>query len=99
MLEFTCYPKCTAKKQLDDSKIGYKLRNIKEDNPNFEELTAWHRMSGVPLKKFFNASGLLYKSTALKDKLLSMYEEEQLKLLSTDDMLVKHPLIIAMIFF
>lgn len=80
MLEFTCYPKCTicqkAKKQLDDSKIGYKLRNIKEDNPNFEELTAWHKMSGVPLKKFFNASGLLYKSTALKDKLLSMYEEE-----------------------
>lgn len=88
-----------GKKQLDDSKIGYKLRNIKEDNPNFEELTAWHKMSGVPLKKFFNASGLLYKSTALKDKLLSMYEEEQLKLLSTDDMLVKHPLIIAMIFF
>ena len=99
MIKFICYPKCTtcqkAKKWLDDSEIKYQLRDIKEDNPSFEELTAWHKMSELPLKKFFNASGLLYKSMALKDKLPSMSEEEQLKLLSTDGMLVKRPLVIG----
>ena len=99
MIEFICYPKCTtcqkAKKWLDDNKIEYKLRGIKEDNPNLEELMSWHQMSGLPLKKFFNTSGLLYKSMELKDKLPIMSEEEQLKLLATDGMLVKRPLVIG----
>ena len=99
MIEFICYPKCTtcqkAKKWLDDNKVKYKLRDIKEDNPNFEELTDWYKMSGLPLKKFFNTSGLLYKSMELKDKLPTMSEEEQLKLLSTDGMLVKRPLVVG----
>lgn len=98
MIEFICYPKCTtcqkAKKWLDDNGIGYKLRDIKEDNPNFEELTVWYKISGLPLKKFFNTSGLLYKSMELKDKLPAMPEEEQLKLLARDGMLVKRPLVI-----
>jgi len=99
MIKFTCYPKCTtcqkAKKWLDDNKIEYELRDIKEDNPSLEELSAWHKMSGLPLKKFFNTSGLLYKSMELKDKLPTMSEEEQLKLLATDGMLVKRPLVIG----
>ena len=99
MIEFICYPKCTtcqkAKKWLDDNKIEYELRDIKEDKPSFEELTVWCKMSGLPLKKFFNTSGLLYKSMELKDKLSSMSEEEQLKLLATDGMLVKRPLLIG----
>ena len=99
MLKYICYPKCTtcqrAKKWLDDNKIEYKLRDIKEDNPTFEELSKWYRMSGLPLKKFFNTSGLLYKSMGLKYKLLNMSEEEQLKLLATDGMLVKRPLLIG----
>ncbi len=97
MLEFICYPKCTtcqkAKKWLDDNKIEYELRDIKEDNPGFEELAAWYKTSGLPLKKFFNTSGLLYKSMELKSKLPKMSEEEQLKLLATDGMLVKRPLL------
>lgn len=99
MIEFICYPKCTtcqkAKKWLDDNKIEYELRDIKEDNPSLEELTAWYKTSSLPLKKFFNTSGLLYKSMELKDKLPSMSEEEQLKLLATDGMLVKRPLVIG----
>ena len=99
MIKFICYPKCTtcqkAKKWLDDNKIEYELRDIKEDNPSLEELIAWHKMSGLPLKKFFNTSGLLYKSMELKDKLFAMPEEEQLMLLATDGMLVKRPLIIG----
>lgn len=99
MIDFICYPKCTtcqkAKKCLDDNKIEYILRDIKEDNPNLEELSAWHKMSGLPLKKFFNTSGLLYKSMKLKDKIPDMPEEEQLKLLATDGMLVKRPLVIG----
>ena len=98
MIKFICYPKCTtcqkAKKWLDDNKIEYELRDIKEDNPSLEELTYWYKMSGLPLKKFFNTSGLLYKSMELKDKLPTMSEEEQLKLLATDGMLVKRPLVI-----
>ncbi len=99
MLEFICYPKCTtcqkAKKWLDDNKIKYEFRDIKEDNPSLEELNAWYKMSGLPLKKFFNTSGLLYKSMELKDKLPTMTEEDQLKLLATDGMLVKRPLVIG----
>lgn len=99
MIKFICYPKCTtcqkAKKWLDDNKIEYELRDIKEDNPTLEELTAWYKQSGLPLKKFFNTSGLLYKSMELKDKLTTMSEEEQLKLLATDGMLVKRPLVIG----
>ena len=99
MIEFICYPKCTtcqkAKKWLDDNKIEYKLRDIKEDNPSYEELSAWYKMSGLPLKKFFNTSGLLYKSMELKDKLPAMSDEEQLKLLATDGMLVKRPIVIS----
>ena len=99
MIKFICYPKCTtcqkAKKWLDDNKIEYELRDIKENNPSLDELTTWYKMSGLPLKKFFNTSGLLYKSMELKDKLLAMSEEEQLKLLATDGMLVKRPLLIC----
>ncbi len=99
MLQFICYPKCTtcqkAKKWLDDNKIEYNFRDIKENNPSLEELTAWYKMSGLPLKKFFNTSGLLYKSMDLKDKLPEMRDEEQLKLLATDGMLVIRPLVIG----
>ena len=99
MLKFICYPKCTtcqkAKKWLDDKKIVYELRDIKLDNPTFEELTAWYKKSGLPLKKFFNTSGLLYKSLDLKTKLPEMTEDEMLKLLATDGMLVKRPLLIG----
>ena len=99
MIKFICYPKCTtcqkAKKWLDDNKIEYNLRDIKEENPSFEELSDWYKTSGLPLKKFFNTSGLLYKSMELKDKLPAMSEEEQLKLLATDGMLVKRPLLIG----
>ena len=99
MIKFICYPKCTtcqrAKKWLDDNKIGYELRDIKLDNPSLEELTEWYNKSGLPLKKFFNTSGLLYKSLDLKNKLPEMSEEEMLKLLATDGMLVKRPLLIG----
>ena len=99
MVEFICYPKCTtcqkSKKWLDDNKIKYNIRDIKEENPSYEELTVWYKISGLPLKKLFNTSGLLYKSMGLKDKLPSMSEEEQLKLLATDGMLVKRPLVIS----
>lgn len=99
MIKFVCYPKCTtcqkAKKWLDDNKIEYEFRDIKENNPTFEELSAWYKMSGLPLKKFFNTSGLLYKSMELKTKLPAMSEEDQLKLLSTDGMLVKRPIVIG----
>ena len=99
MIKFICYPKCTtcqkALRWLDDNKIEYELRDIKENNPSLEELSAWYKMSGLPLKKFFNTSGLLYKSMALKDKLPTMSDEEQLKLLATDGMLVKRPLVIG----
>ena len=99
MLKFICYPKCTtcqrAKKWLDDNKIEYELRDIKLDNPTFAELSSWYKLSGLPIKKFFNTSGLLYKSLDLKNKLPQMSEEEMLKLLATDGMLVKRPLLIG----
>lgn len=97
-MKYICYPKCTtcqkAKKWLDDNGLSYELRDIKENNPTFEELAEWYKKSGLPLKKFFNTSGLLYKSMQLKDKLPAMTEEEQLKLLSTDGMLVKRPILV-----
>ncbi len=97
--DFICYPKCTtcqkAKKWLDDQGVSYNLRDIKLYNPSKDELTAWHKASGLPLKKFFNTSGLLYKSMGLKDKLPLMSDEEQLALLATDGMLVKRPIIVG----
>ena len=96
---FICYPKCTtckkAKAWLDENGIAYELRDIKEENPSLEELQLWWKTSGLPLKKFFNTSGLQYKALQLKDKLPTMSEEEQLRLLATDGMLVKRPLIVA----
>lgn len=94
---FLCYPKCStcqkAQKWLDANGASYELRNIKDDNPTEAELRAWHNLSGLPLKKFFNTSGLLYKSMELKDKLPQMSEDEMLRLLATDGMLVKRPLL------
>lgn len=84
-----------ARKWLDENGIKYESRHIKEDNPTYDELTEWYNRSGLPLKRFFNTSGMLYKSMGLKDKLDTMSEEEQLKLLATDGMLVKRPLIIS----
>ena len=99
MITVLCYKKCTtcqkAKKWLDDNGFLYTDRNIKEKNPTYEELKTWYLQSGLPLKKFFNTSGMLYKELGLKDKLLEMSEEEQLKLLSTDGMLVKRPLVVG----
>ena len=99
MLNFICYPKCTtcqkARMWLDDNKIEYEFRDIKLDNPTIEELTEWYKKSGLPLKKFFNTSGLLYKSLDLKNKLPTMSDDEMLKLLSSDGMLVKRPLLIS----
>ena len=96
---FIYYPKCStcqkAKKWLDGHNIEYTERHIVEDNPSHDELKEWYKKSGLPLKKFFNTSGLLYKEMKLKEKLSSMSEEEQLKLLSTNGMLVKRPLIVA----
>ena len=95
---FLCYPKCStcqkAKKWLEEHNINYTERNIAENNPSYEELKEWHARSGLPLKRFFNTSGLLYKEMKLKDKLPTMSEDEQLKLLATNGMLVKRPLLI-----
>ena len=99
MLNFICYKKCStckkAQKLLDENSISYTLRDIKEDNPSFGELKDWYEKSGLPLKRFFNTSGLLYKSLELKDKLSAMSVDEQLKLLSSNGMLVKRPLLIS----
>ena len=99
MLAFICYPKCTtcqkAQKWLDDNKIQYAFRDIKETKPSLEELTAWQEKSGLPMKKFFNTSGLLYRSLELKDKLPAMPKEEMLTLLATDGMLVKRPIVVT----
>ena len=95
---FVEYPKCTtckrAKSWLDEHGIEYTDRNIKEENPTYDELKEWHKLSGLPLKKFFNTSGMLYRSMELKSKLDTMSEEDQLKLLSSDGMLVKRPIVI-----
>ena len=99
MVKFICYPKCTtcqkAKKWLDETRIEYELRDIKLNNPTLEELIEWYSKSGLPLKKFFNTSGLLYKTLDLKNKLPIMTEDEMLKLLATDGMLVKRPLLVG----
>ena len=95
---FLCYPKCTtcqkAKKWLEEQKIEYTERHIADQNPTYDELKEWYAKSGLPLKKFFNTSGLLYKEMQLKDKLVNMNEEEMLKLLATNGMLVKRPLMV-----
>lgn len=95
---FICYPKCStcqkAKKWLDEQDIKYTERHIVDNNPSYEELKEWYNKSGLPLKRFFNTSGLLYKEMQLKDKLPTMNEEEQLKLLATNGMLVKRPLVV-----
>ena len=96
---FLEYPPCTtckkAKKWLDDNGISYEDRHIKENNPSYQELKAWYEKSGLPLKKFFNTSGIQYRALELKDKLSGMSEEEQLRLLATDGMLVKRPLAVT----
>lgn len=96
---FLCYPKCTtcqkAKKWLEANEIEYTERHIAEDNPTYDELKEWYKKSSLPLKKFFNTSGLVYKEMQLKDKLPEMSEDEQLKLLATNGMLVKRPMAIS----
>ena len=96
---FIEYPPCStcqkAKKWLDEQNVTYESRHIKLEKPTYEELKAWHQRSGLPLKRFFNTSGLLYKSMELKTKLPAMTEEEQLQLLATDGMLVKRPILIT----
>ena len=96
---FIEYPKCTtcqkAKKWLDANNIAYTDRHIVENNPSYDELKEWYEKSGLPLKKFFNTSGLLYKELQLKDKLPTMSEEEQLRLLASNGMLVTRPLIVG----
>ena len=96
---FLCYPKCTtcqkAKSWLEEQKVNYTLRDIKQENPSLEELRQWWQASGLPLKKFFNTSGLQYKALDLKNKLPGMTEEEQMMLLATDGMLVKRPILVG----
>ena len=96
---FLCYPKCSTCKKaqawLDDHGISYDLRDIKEQNPSLEELKEWHGRSGLPLKRFFNTSGLQYRALELKDKLPGMSEEERFALLATDGMLVKRPILVG----
>ena len=99
MIKFICYPKCTtcqkAKKWLDDNGIDYELRDIKTHNPTLAELTEWYEESSLPLKKFFNTSGQIYRQMELSKKLPGMSEEAQLDLLATDGMLVKRPLVVG----
>lgn len=96
---FLQYPPCStcrkAKAWLDEHNLSYTARHIKEENPTCEELREWQARSGLPLKKFFNTSGQLYKSMQLKDKLPTMSEDEQLRLLAGDGMLVKRPIIVT----
>ena len=96
---FVCYPKCStcqkAKTWLNEHNVEYTERNIAEENPSYDELKEWYEKSGLPLRKFFNTSGKLYKKIQLKDKLPSMSEDEQLRLLATDGMLVKRPILVS----
>lgn len=96
---FVCYPKCStcmaAQRWLEAHGIGYKVRDIKSDRPTLDELQAWINISGLPIKRFFNTSGLSYRALSLKDKLPTMPEEEQLLLLASDGMLVKRPILIG----
>lgn len=95
---FVCYPKCStcmkAKKWLDERNAEYEMRDIKTENPTEKELKEWWEKSGLPLKRFFNTSGMLYKEMKLKDRLPSMSEEEQIALLASDGMLVKRPILV-----
>lgn len=99
LMLFVCYPKCTtcqkAQKYLETLGISFTVRDIKTDKPSDKELRQWYDKSGLPLKRFFNTSGLLYKSLHLKEKLPSMPEEEQFQLLASDGMLVKRPILVA----
>ena len=96
---FICYPTCStcrkAKTWLEDHNISYELRDIKEENPTAQELSDWQKRSGLPLKKFFNTSGMLYREMGLKDKLKTMTDQEMLDLLATDGMLVKRPILVT----
>ncbi len=96
---FLQYPPCStckkAKKWLDEHGLSYTDRHIKDENPTYEELKSWYERSGLPLKKFFNTSGTLYKSMNLKDRLPELSEEEQLRLLASDGMLVKRPILVT----
>lgn len=96
---YICYPKCTtclkAKKYLDENNISYTERNIKSENPTYEELKSWYEKSGLPLKRFFNTSGILYRSLRLAERIPDMSEEEQLRLLASDGMLVKRPIAVT----
>ena len=98
-MQFICYPKCStcrkAQKWLDEREIPYTLRLIREEKPTAEELRRWQQLSGLPLRRFFNTSGLQYKALQLKEKLPAMSEEEQLALLASDGMLVKRPLLVG----
>ena len=98
-MQFIQYPPCTtckkAQKWLDDHQVAYYDRHIKLDNPTYDELKEWHARSGLPLKRFFNTSGQLYKAMGLKERLPEMSEEEQLQLLSIDGMLVKRPILVG----
>ena len=98
-MKFICYPKCStcrkAKKWLDEHNVEYTERHIADKKPTYDELKEWYEKSRLPLKKFFNTSGLLYKEMKLKDKLPSMSEEEQLRLLATNGMLVKRPILVT----
>lgn len=95
---FVCYPRCSTCKKaqdyLENRGFSFEIRDIKQNNPTYDELTLWYEKSGLPIKRFFNTSGLLYKSMALKDKLPDMSEEQQLELLSSDGMLVKRPILL-----
>ncbi|HPZ52033.1 MAG TPA: arsenate reductase family protein [Clostridia bacterium] len=96
---FVCYPRCTtcqkARKWLVENNLEFTERNIKEENPTLEELKEWHKKSGLPLKKFFNTSGMKYRELNLKDRLTEMSDEEQFELLSSDGMIVKRPILVG----
>ena len=96
---FICYPKCStcqrAQKYLDENNVKYELRDIKLNNPTYEELKKWYQNSNLELKRFFNTSGLLYKEYDLKNKIPNMTEDEQLKLLASNGMLVKRPILVS----
>lgn len=98
-MKFICYPKCTtckkAEKWLESKGVEYSVRDIKEENPSYDELKEWYEKSGLPLKRFFNTSGILYRSMNLKDKLDDMTDEEKLRILAEDGMLVKRPILIT----
>lgn len=98
-MNFVCYPKCStckkAEKWLKEHDVEYTLRHIAEENPTVEELKEWHKKSGLPLKRFFNTSGMLYRENNIKDKLPNMTEEEQYELLATNGMLVKRPILVG----